>query len=1004
MKLVPIFIFSFLLPLSSYAGPACEMTITPYQEGDAVYEIGKPITTSLSCTGSGPITYQWRLFSVPVPGATGPSFTFTPDQNLVYQLYVSASDETGSFQGGWERAVRIRPTADFSIQGPDPIYNDSEVIIDGRASSGAGLNYNWTVLGPDDQPYGIPISPSQFPIVPTKIGIWKVQLWVHNGLKSNVVDKTFEVANRPPIAKFRLEHGANPNPIVGRAINFNSSDSSDPDGEPLTFHWQVTGPPGYDDFIEHGHYVPNVPGDYVFRLTVNDGHVDSAPFDLPITVLPSTLPPPEFKVLLASDNQEYLFDDCAPNNDDCKQFASTFTAGEFLVNDTINLDATESTGGGTLNYKWTVKKLPSGAESSLNGKIATYQIPSEGDYEVKLVVNNGVDSLPLIKKFKGELSIEPTYPSPGPFYQKKKIGNNQDNPNYLAFNWGNTGIDDFSKFGCAVVATGNLLNRDLGLTSTRQVDSLYKDKNVYHGINRIYWPEIARARNSQLPDTTKFWKYQNKGNDPVVAEKFARKRKFGGLVVNSLSDPTNLNKQHFVTLSGVVNVGPQKILRIVDPADEGRDRLDDEPFSNEFRALRAFEIEPIATPDTLRVYVSTSNTGIKFSSLRASGETFRLSNRSVDVQSFAIGTVTLENLGDDSDPTSTESSGGYLMTVPDAPAGNYSVSITATAQTQGEVEIRVFNTSNQVNLVKIVGVSLSPGQTKEIPFDVSDQDVTLGTLDVSGFAVRKDLNGKSVTRIEGTLNTASGSNGFNFSTEAVNISLSSLGYELLPGDLQNISGTFRYINYASQFGLRFVEIQPNEIFKLEVVDLNLLSLVSNNSAPLEIKIGDDRLSGVVKKESIIAASKMWLELSKLSYVNGERAEGLIATSVRPTNSEVETYLDLKIDGQQNLTSVDSTQSWTFRSPRLISGEHSIVASLFLQNKRLAGQVGAATKAYRLRIFEIDERLGVETDPEIVQQLMDEKQGLYERISALESTLRESRTAIGTPLYDSIIVQ
>jgi hypothetical protein len=73
--------------------------------------------------------------------------------------------------------------------------------------------------------------------------------------------------------------------------------SGDADGDPLTFRWSFTIRPGgstatFDDpALDRPTFVPDLPGDYVAQLIVNDGELDSVPDTALIAVTGANRPP-----------------------------------------------------------------------------------------------------------------------------------------------------------------------------------------------------------------------------------------------------------------------------------------------------------------------------------------------------------------------------------------------------------------------------------------------------------------------------------------------------------------------------------------------------------------------------------------------------------------------------------------------------------------------------------------------------------------------------------------
>jgi hypothetical protein len=111
-------------------------------------------------------------------------------------------------------------------------------------------------------------------------------LWTNN---------TVAGANEPPVAD------AGPDQIVewtGASVDLNGSGSSDDDDDPLTYSWVLTSKPlGSTASLTGANtatpsFTPDLLGDYVVELVVNDGTDDSDPDTVTITVQDTTAPTP----------------------------------------------------------------------------------------------------------------------------------------------------------------------------------------------------------------------------------------------------------------------------------------------------------------------------------------------------------------------------------------------------------------------------------------------------------------------------------------------------------------------------------------------------------------------------------------------------------------------------------------------------------------------------------------------------------------------------------------
>lgn len=105
--------------------------------------------------------------------------------------------------------------------------------------------------------------------------------------------------------------GINQTATVGQIVTLNGTGSSDANGDPLTYKWTMTTVPPTNApfFTELTLSKPTLtranPGNYVFKLVVNDGKLDSAPTTVAVTVTAAVGPvaarapaPPEVQDLI----------------------------------------------------------------------------------------------------------------------------------------------------------------------------------------------------------------------------------------------------------------------------------------------------------------------------------------------------------------------------------------------------------------------------------------------------------------------------------------------------------------------------------------------------------------------------------------------------------------------------------------------------------------------------------------------------------------------------------
>ena len=92
-------------------------------------------------------------------------------------------------------------------------------------------------------------------------------------------------ANAPPVA----DAGVSQTVFIAQTVQLDGSGSSDPDGDPLTFSWEIISKPAgsaaalSDPTVVNPTFVADEAGEYEVELVVNDGTVDSDPDRVTIT-------------------------------------------------------------------------------------------------------------------------------------------------------------------------------------------------------------------------------------------------------------------------------------------------------------------------------------------------------------------------------------------------------------------------------------------------------------------------------------------------------------------------------------------------------------------------------------------------------------------------------------------------------------------------------------------------------------------------------------------------
>lgn len=178
-------------------------------------------------------------------------------------------------------------------------------------------------------------------------------------------------SNTSPIANA----GSDQTVSTGTTVTLNGSNSSDPDGDTLTYLWDITIKPTgsiasvADATSANASFLPDVDGTYTVQLLVNDGTVDSPADTLVVTATTANIAP-----LADAGMTQTVYKGAA-----------------------VNLDGSGSSDGDgdSLTYSWTMISKPAGSSTLLAN--TTTVSPSfvsdvDGVYDIELVVNDGTQN------------------------------------------------------------------------------------------------------------------------------------------------------------------------------------------------------------------------------------------------------------------------------------------------------------------------------------------------------------------------------------------------------------------------------------------------------------------------------------------------------------------------------------------------------------------------------------------------------------------------------------
>jgi hypothetical protein len=271
------------VPLAS-AGPDQSVFV-----GDTVTLDG----SGSSDTDGDALAFKWSFVSRPAgSGATlsdttavQPSFSVDLPGTYVAQLIVN----DGSLDSAPDTVtISTENSAPVADAGADQAAHAGETVtLDGSGSQdddGDPLTFVWSFVSVPTGSTATLSDPTAVnpTFVADVLGIYFVQLIVNDGkLDSSADTVSISTENSAPVA----EAGKRQRARVGDTVTLDGSQSTDADGDPITFSWSFASQPEgsiakLPDPASTGDtfaFVPDFPGTYVVQLIVNDGTLNSDP-------------------------------------------------------------------------------------------------------------------------------------------------------------------------------------------------------------------------------------------------------------------------------------------------------------------------------------------------------------------------------------------------------------------------------------------------------------------------------------------------------------------------------------------------------------------------------------------------------------------------------------------------------------------------------------------------------------------------------------------------------
>ena len=383
-----------------------------------------------------PLTYQWSITNAPsgsnasITDSTSVLATLSGDLPGDYTVQLLVND--GSVNSAAVSAtITLTNTAPIAHAGPDMSAElNGSVQLNGSASSdidGQTLTFQWQIV---DAPLGsAAYLDSANSVMPVLLGIdtagdYSIGLTVNDGLENSPEDiVVVSTNNSAPLAHAGADIGGR---VVGETVTLNGTQSSDPDGDSLTYSWAFTSniPDGSSAILENADtpapsFTIDKKGSYEIELTVSDG--TSSNTDLVLVNVGNTAP-----VANAGSDLTVALDEAI----------------------TLSAENSSDIDGDTLSFTWSILMAPAGNNATINNAnnvTANFTPDSAGTYVIQVLVSDGqtqhTDSLEI--HVEENINLAPVanagpdqaFDEPGSIVMLDGLGSTDPEGDSLLYSW-----------------------------------------------------------------------------------------------------------------------------------------------------------------------------------------------------------------------------------------------------------------------------------------------------------------------------------------------------------------------------------------------------------------------------------------------------------------------------------------------------------------------------------------------------------------------------------------
>ena len=362
------------------------------------FTINGTLSVGTAGKGSQTITLQnstdnatWNNVTTTVTDANG-NYQFGDNESVANTYYYrTAYNGNATYTNATSNVVSVNVTAapsPLTVTAVDPANNATNVPVNTTVNVTfnqtiqPGANYSNIALRYTSNSSAIPITTSinraLLTVQPnttlqyaTNYTVLVPHDAVQNGTTTMVADFTSNFTTIVPGAPTANATADNTTAYPGTTVTLNGSGSTDPNGLPLTYSWNLTTAPQgstaqlNNTTVVNPHFAPDKVGQYSVTLVVNNGYLDSAPASVTITAI----------------SQPTTLKASAPTTANATQ--------NFTVNGTLNATGGTSIAGATIQ----LQKNVSGTWMNVTGKTntttasGTYNLstsePAAGTYQYR---------------------------------------------------------------------------------------------------------------------------------------------------------------------------------------------------------------------------------------------------------------------------------------------------------------------------------------------------------------------------------------------------------------------------------------------------------------------------------------------------------------------------------------------------------------------------------------------------------------------------------------------